>query len=672
MLACKLACSHRDVLQPRACRLCTNSLVLAMPRRGGVKRKLQAESDSDEDAPHLVDSDDDDDAPKAASKGVRARISSGARASSGGASSSSSVPCLQGGAKQFLANTEMQEFDDLKKLLDVASDLPLNSALKQKWASGEMKSPVVQEIASAASTQGAVGLGKLPGVGSSGTQLGNIYRDLCTTFGIPTGSDAIKYVHLPTAQGTSTIPVLLPHIFFRNLYQQKPEEFRKRLLGGHEDLQEFWNSTSGQKLAGAHPDLRGRRKRLLYKTIPLGMHGDGGEFSHQDSIYVISWNSLLGLGDTSNRRFIFALLKKSQLRSDGETWNALWRIFSWSMNALLEGTMPCTDWLNQPIKGGDKIADNYSAVLLQLRGDWAWYCEILGFPKHNEIENMCWICGASINHPRRLYTDARDDAGWRSTLRTTQSWAKELLAKGKSLPVLFQLVRGLLLEHVMIDVLHTVDQGVTAHILGSIMHECSDSMGSNKDERAKGLHADLKGWYKKQGPAIYKIKGKITPERLKSGSGFSKFKGKAAETRHLSAYAVNLAERFHDGSEHSSRRLAVAQLLDRFYVILKSNGMFLPSDAINEIASIGKNLVILYNALSTESAANQVKTWKFTPKFHLWIHLCEIQAALFNPRCFWTYSDEDLVGQIIEVAQTCHPSSVAATAIYKYLLIHFD
>jgi hypothetical protein len=82
---------------------------------------------------------------------------------------------------------------------------------------------------------------------------------------------------------------------------------------------------------------------------------------------------------------------------------------------------------------------------------------------------------------------------------------------------------------------------------------------------------------------------------------------------------------------------------------------------------------VLYNALSTEAAAKQLKAWKFGPKFHLFVHICEIQAIRFgNPRFYWTYNDEDLVGKLVEVAQSSHPSTVAATAILKCLWLQFD
>ena len=135
---------------------------------------------------------------------------------------------------------------------------------------------------------------------------------------------------------------------------------------------------------------------------------------------------------------------------------------------------------------------------------------------------------------------------------------------------------------------------------------------------------------------------------------------------------MNLCTRYNSGSEHDQRRLAIVQLLHRFYAILKGEGFFLSASACAEIAELGQNLVILYNALSTEAASAKKRAWKFAPKFHLFCHLCEIQAQVMNPRMFWCYADEDLVGQAIEVSKSVHSTTVADTGLYKWLLFHFD
>ena len=94
-----------------------------------------------------------------------------------------------------------------------------------------------------------------------------------------------------------------------------------------------------------------------------------------------------------------------------------------------------------------------------------FFSEVLHFPKHNAVFNMCWLCKAGLNHNR--YTDASDSAGWRPTIRRP-SYLAELAAKGAPIPPLFKYVVGFQIQHVMIDVLHAIDQGVAAHIVGTI------------------------------------------------------------------------------------------------------------------------------------------------------------------------------------------------------------
>ena len=64
--------------------------------------------------------------------------------------------------------------------------------------------------------------------------------------------------------------------------------------------------------------------------------------------------------------------------------------------------------------------------------------------------------------------------------------------------------------------------------------------------------------------------------------------------------------------------------------------------------------------------------FKMTPKLHLWEHLCEYQALTYgNPRYYWTYSDEDLVGNMIDIAETCHVRTMAVTVLFKWLHLYF-
>ena len=87
---------------------------------------------------------------------------------------------------------------------------------------------------------------------------------------------------------------------------------------------------------------------------------------------------------------------------------------------------------------------------------------------------------------------------------------------------------------------------------------------------------------------------------------------------------------------------------------------------------MGQQFVGLYTALATEAAERGLKMWKVVPKLHMFQHLCEWQAlSSGNPRFYWTYPDEDLAGIMADVAGSCHPRTMATTALFKWLHIAF-
>ena len=55
-------------------------------------------------------------------------------------------------------------------------------------------------------------------------------------------------------------------------------------------------------------------------------------------------------------------------------------------------------------------------------------------------------------------------------------------------------------------------------------------------------------------------------------------------------------------------------------------------------------------------------------------HDAPLRVAIPNdePSLFWVYSDEDLVGKMVEVAESCHASTTAAIALVKWLVAAFE
>ena len=104
-----------------------------------------------------------------------------------------------------------------------------------------------------------------------------------------------------------------------------------------------------------------------------------------------------------------------------------------------------------------------------------------------------------------------------------------------------------------------------------------------------------------------------------------------------------------------------------FYGLLEACTRHMSCDCRREMAKFSREICSFYATLSSQHAPN---AWRLTPKFHLLLHLVEVQIPQWgSPRFFWCYADDDLIGQVIDVASSCHPSTMAAVALYKCSLM---
>ena len=159
----------------------------------------------------------------------------------------------------------------------------------------------------------------------------------------------------------------------------------------------------------------------------------------------------------------------------------------------------------------------------------------------------------------------------------------------------------------------------------------------------------------------------MTQDKIRTSGGWPKLKSKAAPIRDLAPFAVVLAQEFLDES-----RTDVARRLVRFYEIIDGNGLFLTDIAKAEIKIVGNRLCQGYAKLAASHAAANLKLWKCTPKLHLFLHICEWDVELGNPRFYWTYADEDMVGQMIKAGESCHPRTMAVAGMFKWLTVVFE
>ena len=135
---------------------------------------------------------------------------------------------------------------------------------------------------------------------------------------------------------------------------------------------------------------------------------------------------------------------------------------------------------------------------------------------------------------------------------------------------------------------------------------------------------------------------------------------------HIAKFALFLAKEHLDAD-----CILVAELLVEFYDVLDRNGHFFPAAEKLEIQRIGSKLCRTYATLAVKAVVDGVRLWKATPKLHLFLHLCEWDVDMGNPRFFWCYADEDMVGQMIKAGESCHPKTLAISAMFKWLTVVF-
>ena len=206
-----------------------------------------------------------------------------------------------------------------------------------------LRTALLRKVRMAWKTQRVLGIKK--------RQPKNLHRDLMTLFGTPRGAPAFTWLRIPMRNGPDFHPVLLPHVFFSELFQHRRSLWEDSIRGPPGATRESWQRL--QHWAGVRDPPHLPRARWA-KTVPLGLHGDAGPFTKQDSAFVISWNELLGAAANKGfgRRWLITVIRKNDLTD--ATLDALWKVFGWSMNVLLSGILPDRDWSGNEVPSGGK------------------------------------------------------------------------------------------------------------------------------------------------------------------------------------------------------------------------------------------------------------------------------------------------------------------------------
>ena len=132
------------------------------------------------------------------------------------------------------------------------------------------------------------------------------------------------------------------------------------------------------------------------------------------------------------------------------------------------------------------------------------------------------MCRASSTNAELAWTMFSANAKWRETRWSHESYLNFLRAAGLAIPALLIVAVGFRLECIMVDVLHTVDQGVASHLIANVFWHFAvrrKVFGDGTQEAViRKLFAHMQAWYQATKPSS-KLKGSLSVERVRTKGG---------------------------------------------------------------------------------------------------------------------------------------------------------
>ena len=556
------------------------------------------------------------------------------------------------------------------KALEKAEGPVAESALANKllhlWAKGTLSATLLRELADCAIQDGASNddLVALAQAGNWGAQPGNCHKQILNHFSANVKICEGYEVEVPCKDPKTSKPALekatifLPHLMFFKLGEQYPEVFFHLFSFGKGNLADFWKGVakSGDDKLVGHPMKETKGWEDL--CIPMYVHGDGVDFTNNDSLMVFSWGSLLSNHKTLLSHWLLACFPKS-CGTKG-TWEAIWKWLAWSFTALASGHHPRLGPDNEPLEKGSMLSSlagqplhpkKMRGVLWSIIGDHEFFSNTLGLPHWNS-KFPCWECDCEN------FTPGTFGKGCNTICLEKQKfkiWSHaECLADPFSNHAIFSLP-GVSCKHVRGDPLHVLFcKGLYSHHLGSILHyicfyEGPGQRQSKKPwERLSILFTQVQAQYTEQG-----CKNRLTNLRLSMFTDAQKpwkkhpsLDIKAGEAKHLLPAMIPVIEKVSGTLEECEQhRLTAATSLKKLVGIWDNADVFLSPAEHHQSLDLAGEFLRKYDWLNKWSLEKDRMSFHIVPKHHSFIHMVWGSKHL-NPRAQWCFKAEDFVGQI--------------------------
>ena len=556
----------------------------------------------------------------------------------------------------------------------------LVEVLLDAWAYEELSAAKIQKIVAAARDDG-LGSSHIPRairdeilgvatIGDEGRIPGNCNRDLMRRLHIDsTPTFETTEVSVPFQDQEENLryadtEVVFPHDVIAQLACFYESEFFKK-LGTPEQIHEFWEAqdVDNDPKFYKHPVLG--EADYSRRAIPIKIHSDSAVMTNKHSLHVLSWTSFLN--DTSDPKFLSvffaAFVKQSAAKINvhgDDTMHVLCRIWAWSFAACLDGHHPTRDWANRPWPAGSARAKKanqpialvggvqYIVAVIGLCADLEELCNEYRLSHFNSLTPCFFLCACDSDHTP--WTDVRDNARWRKRCVRLPRDGSPLMPPNDH-PI--WTIPGLNIFNVLFDMLHMMDLGVSAHVIGNVLDVFlrDDRLGPNQDARLSVIWSRIREMYKRKNSPTRL--GHLTASMFKGGDNkYPQLSCKGNECRHLLPVILDLCHEYHQPEkEESIHRLAVVTHLCRIYGLAETTTWRLGDGDHAALRSSVQQFLSHYSWLAARALEAGHIRWQFTVKFHYMAHLPDMTKYI-APKWCSTYPFESFVGKIAKTGRS--------------------
>ena len=575
----------------------------------------------------------------------------------------------------------------IRQRMAEATPLQTNSQLAKhlalEWAWGSYSPQEVQQLAAlacsdlmAAGGEPLPALASLSSLGSHGEHPNNMNRDLLSL--MPRSFlPAAKTFVAPFKNNLGEIEpkqtdMLYPHEWFAAFYTHYDEAFKKNVCPSREFAADWWSQFDGSQRLHGHPLVEREHWREL--CVPISIHGDGVPVTGcgkkwKKTLDVWSWSSVFVTGGTLDTMFlIWSHFPHTSCTLDGSnrTCDQFYKELRWSLYWLWLGQWPDRNADGQAYPRGSAqaakaltpLADGHFAILWVLKGDLDYFHKELKLPHYSNAAPCCFCPADAVMNP------------WSEFRVTHASWFTQIFGSDHVLAHPFFSLPGVSVLTIFADLTHVKHMGTDTYFYGSVLWLMVYKVfGGNPDVNCRSVFERICRFNKEHRVSnsfgALKISMFVPPRA--AHTTYPKLKGKSAEVASVGGALLHIWNENMDGSNLQHKQIQLCLMYNVTIERILSEHRLeakLPSDVAAEFKDSVFKFLLVYNALSTQCAADNVKLFSLTIKFHYLAH-CGLQASDLNPRTTWCYRGEDFMQKMKKLVSSCVRGNNALQACRK-------